>query len=296
MDDTPQKSAPARRTIIGGLTLAAVAGVVLTPSLAQTLPDGQSESQPIGGGRPASVKREKHRRPYVLVPGAWHGGWCWHQVAKRLSAAGHRVYAPTLTGLGERAHLLTPQTDLETHIIDIVSVIAAEELEDVVLVGHSYAGLVITGVADRIPESLAHVVYLDAILVKPGESSLSVQSGEFADRIKKLQAAGSLVLPPPRAAALGIPESDPQSAWVERRMTPHPLATLTQPLILNRGGADSLPRVYIDCVKPSIFGPVNPFAQKARAQTGWTVATMETGHDAMITAPDALTRLLLQVG
>jgi hypothetical protein len=148
----------------------------------------------------------------------------------------------------------------------------------------------------RLPEALAHVVFLDALLIKPGDSALSVQSPEFADSIRKLQAAGNLAGNPPPAKILGIPEGDPLAAWVERRMTPQPLATLTQPLILKRGGADSLPRVYIECVRPGLFGEVNPFAQRARAEPGWTVATLETGHDAMVTAPEALTRLLVQVG
>jgi pimeloyl-ACP methyl ester carboxylesterase len=293
--DEPSPVAPIRRrTFVEGLMLGCGGALLGGAAASAQTPAGETPKP--SPERPAGSKRDRKRRPFVLVHGAWHGGWCWRMVAQRLRAAGHQVFTPTLTGLGERAHLLTPQTDLETHITDITNLIITEELEEVVLVGHSYGGIVITGVADRLPEALAHVVFLDALLIKPGDSALSVQSPEFADSIRKLQAAGNLAGNPPPAKILGIPEGDPLAAWVERRMTPQPLATLTQPLILKRGGADSLPRVYIECVRPGLFGEVNPFAQRARAEPGWTVATLETGHDAMVTAPEALTRLLVQVG
>ena len=115
---------------------------------------------------------------FVLVHGAWHGGWCWRHVAERLREHGHQVFTPTLTGLGERAHLLDANTGLSSCIADIAGVIAAEELQDVVLVGHSFAGPVITGVADRMPERLKHLVYLDALVVQNGQSALSLFSAE----------------------------------------------------------------------------------------------------------------------
>ncbi len=288
-----------RRALLHGAAGAALGatafglGAHAAPAETNKAPPAKVEAAKPASDRPP--RRERRRNPIVLVPGAWHGGWCWRHVVPRLRAAGHPVYTPTLTGLGERAHLLGPQVDLETHISDIANLITVEELEDVVLVGHSYAGLVITGVADRLPETLAHVVYLDGLLAASGQSFVSIQPAEAAEQFRRLAIAGALVIKPPPVSVLGIPPGDSMTAWVERRLTPHPLATLIQPLMLARGGSASLPRSYIDCGKPSIFGTQNRFADQARSEPGWTVVSLDTGHEAMITAPDAIARLLLQM-
>ena len=282
MDDvTPRKiaaklpSLPTRRTV-----LAACAG--LAGGLIATKAGAQS-------------KRARSRKPIVLVHGAWHGGWCWRYTAERLRAAGHPVYTPTLTGLGDRAHLLSPLVDLETHIADIGSLLATEELDDAILVGHSYGGAVISAVADMHADQLSHLVYLDAVLLNSGESMMQTMPPARADSVKKLIAAGEIGMKPPSADTFGLTPGDPLTNWVGRHLTPHPLASLVQAVTFTNGGGKSLPRTYIECVKPSMFGADNPFAKRARTEAGWTYATLETGHDAMVSAPDHLARLLMQM-
>ena len=162
---------------------------------------------------------------FVLVHGAWHGGWCWQRVLPLLRSAGHVAHAVTLTGCGERAHLLTPGIRLATHVDDVLGVVAAEELADVVLVGHSYAGMVVTGAADRLlqraPGTLAHLVYLDAVTPHPGESWSSQHAAEtVAARVQAAAANGGVALPPPDGSVFGLDGAD--LAWVNRRMTPQP--------------------------------------------------------------------------
>src|SRR5712691_2750251 len=138
---------------------------------------------------------------FVLVHGGWHGGWCWRRVTPYLRAAGYDVYTPTLTGLGERAHLATPATGLDTHIRDVLGVLAFEELSDVVLVGHSMAGMVVTGVAERASERLAHLVYLDADVPRDGECDLDCNGLRGEARAAFEARAGSGGLLPPRLRA-----------------------------------------------------------------------------------------------
>ena len=160
---------------------------------------------------------------YVLVHGAWHGGWCWKRVAPLLRAAGHEVYTytPTLTGLGERAHLLSRDIDLDTHITDIVNVLAYEELTDVVLVGHSYGGMVIAGVADRVPERVAHLVYLDAFVPRDGQAVHDIFSPEFAAHLQALALAegDGWRIPAPPAASYGVTAAA-DLAWVAAKTSP----------------------------------------------------------------------------
>ena len=136
-------------------------------------------------------------RTYVLVHGAWHGGWCWRRVAPLLAAAGHRVLVPTLTGLGERAHLLTPETGLSTFARDVMAVIEAEEAEDVVLVGHSFGGVVVSMVADRMAERIARLVYLDATVLRSGESPFSVLSAGSPCRCRRRRRSACPIPPTP---------------------------------------------------------------------------------------------------
>jgi pimeloyl-ACP methyl ester carboxylesterase len=234
-------------------------------------------------------------RTYVLVHGAWHGGWCWRRVAERLAAAGHRVLTPTQTGLGERAHLLSAAITPDTFIGDIVSVIEMEELEDVVLVGHSFGGRSICGVADRMPERLHRLVFLDAALPESGKSAFDHTLPELrAARIKAAQeSSGGLSIPPPNAAAFGITDAA-DAAWVERRLTPHPLATYSLPLTLRHPLGNGVPATYIRCIDPAYANTASS-AEFAKAQPGWQYLEIATGHDAMITAPAELTRMLLAV-
>lgn len=248
---------------------------------------GQTQPAPSAGRR---------ARTFVLVHGAWHGGWCWSKVAQALRAQGHSVYTPTLTGLGERRHLLSPQINLDTHIQDITLLIENEELSDVVLVGHSYAGIVISGVADRMPAPLSHLVYLDALLLENGKSIFSSFSKEVvAQRLKAIRETGAGVaavaaFPP---SAFGVHHPD-DAAWVARRLTPQPIGTYLQPLILEAPVGNGVAKTYIDCVREPM---ANLAAGKARVRgdAGWRMQTLDTGHDAMITAPAELTRLLIDI-
>jgi pimeloyl-ACP methyl ester carboxylesterase len=235
-------------------------------------------------------------RTYVLVHGAWHGGWCWTRVAERLAAAGHRVYTPTQSGLGERRHLLSAAVTPDTFIDDIANVIEAEELCDVILVGHSFGGLAISGVADRMPERLRRLVFLDAGLPESGKSSFDNMASEVREaRIKAAQAfSGGLSMPPPPAAAFGV--TDPEdAAWVERRLTPHPIATYSLPLVLKHPLGNGVPATYIRCTDPG-YSNTAKAADYARSHSDWQYLEIHTGHDAMVTAPAELAEMLLAVG
>jgi pimeloyl-ACP methyl ester carboxylesterase len=238
-----------------------------------------------------------HPPPIVLVHGAWAGAWCWRRVLAPLRAAGHEVHAVTLTGVGERAHLLSPAITLATHVADVSGLIAAEELHDVVLVGHSYGGLVITGAADRLqrdaPGTLRQLVYVDAVVPLPGESwSSRHDAATVAARVAAAQAAGGVGIPPPDPAAFGLVGADRD--WVLRRQTPQPLAVYTEPLAFDAERVAALPRSFVDCTAPAL-PTIAAMRQRVREQPGWRVVELATGHDAMVSAPDALVRVLVDL-
>lgn len=230
----------------------------------------------------------------MLVHGAWHGGWCWHRVADRLRQAGHRVFTPTLTGVGERSHLLSPAVDAETHVRDVLGLLEAEELQEVVLVGHSYAGIVISGVAARAKARLCKLVYLDALLLEDGQSWAEAFPPEVAEARRKAATMthGVKTIPPPDPAIYGF--SDPaDTEWVRRRMTPHPYAPFEQKMHWGGPLASGLPRLYVDCTRPALE-VLGTMKDRYRGRPDWPFAEMKTGHDAMVSAPAELTRLLLE--
>ncbi len=227
---------------------------------------------------------------FVLVHGAWGGGWSWRPtVGKLLREAGHEVFTPTLTGLGERAHLASPAVDLETHIQDIVSVIECENLRDVVLMGHSYGGMVITGVADRIHERLLALVYVDAMVPADGQSLADLVGSSAAQMEARAQAEGDgWRLPPSPLPTDATPE---HLAWVSARRQAQPVKTFTQPVRLTGGGAD-LPRTYVYCTNP----PGDAFtriATRLRNDPAWKVVEFPTGHNVHYTMARELADLLL---
>ncbi len=232
---------------------------------------------------------------FVLVHGAFHGGWCWRFVAQRLMSAGLRVLTPTLTGLGERAHLLSRSVNLETFIADLIGVIDAEELDDFVLVGHSFGGMVISAVADRRPGRIRQLIYLDAVIPENGRSALSrLPPATAAMRLKAAEeSSGGLSIPAPPGSAFDVPPG-PDRDWVERRLTPHPLAAYADPIRLDHPVGNGLPRVFIRCIRP-VYDAVRPSYDRIATDPAWTRVDLETGHDAMITAPDALSALLLRL-
>lgn len=225
---------------------------------------------------------------FVLVHGAWHGAWCWQKIVPPLWAGGHRVYAVTLTGVGERAHLLSKAVTLDTHIADVAAVIETEELLDPILVGHSYGGVVITGVADRLAARLRHLVYLDAVVLQPGESWSSAHPPEVqAARRQAIAEHGALPAPDP--ALFGLSGAD--RAWVARRQTPHPGSVYDAQLNFDPQRLQRLPRTFIDCTSPAL-ATIATSRERVRREPGWTVVEIATGHDAMISAPQALLEVL----
>ena len=229
---------------------------------------------------------------FVLVHGAWHGAWCWQKVIPPLWAAGHRVFAVTLTGLGERSHLLSKAITLDTHVADVVKVIETEELLDPILVGHSYGGVVITGAANRLAQRLRHLVYLDAMVLRPGESWSSTHTPEVQAARRQAIAEHGGTLPAPDPAAYGLTGAD--HAWVARRQTPQPGGVYDTPLSFDPDTLRALPRTFIDCTSPAL-PTIAVSRQRVRNEPGWDVVEIATGHDAMISAPRALLDVLLKL-
>jgi pimeloyl-ACP methyl ester carboxylesterase len=238
---------------------------------------------------------------FLLVHGAWHGAWCWQRVLPRLMGAGHRAHAVTLTGVGERAHLLHPGIDRETHITDLTAAMDAEEMDEVVLVVHSYAGMLGTAVADRRAERLCHLVYLDAVLPKPGESWSSTHASATRQaRIDAAQAHPLHAFPAPDPAVFGL--SDADHAWVQRRQTPHPGGPYSHALDFDPQRVASVPRSFINCTTPAL-GTIDVSRQRMRDPKFWDgawlpgsqVIDMPTGHDPMVSDPEGLVQHLLSL-
>lgn len=235
---------------------------------------------------PAPVHAQSPARAshtYVLVHGAWGGGWDWRGVDSLLSAQGHRVYRVTLTGLGERVHLASPSIGLTTHIADVVNTISWEQLENVVLVGHSYGGMVITGVADRIPARIRALIYVDAFLPESGESVARLGGAEFAPFLRQNTKDG-MIVPPWASRESSIPKDVPQ-----------PLKTFTDTLLLSNPAALRLAASYILTIdKGATKDDFSPYAERARAR-GWPVHRMEADHTPERSAVRELVQLLLRL-
>ncbi|HEX7388038.1 MAG TPA: alpha/beta fold hydrolase [Castellaniella sp.] len=229
---------------------------------------------------------------YVLVHGAWHGGWCWSRVAERLRSAGHRVFAPTLTGLGERSHLLSSSINLDTFIQDIHNVLIWEDLHDVVLVGHSFGGLVISGVADQLANRIQRLVYLDAFLLPPGISTFDSLPPETVAKIEQRATATGGILPP-RPTTLGL-EAEEDIRFVQDRLTPHPIGSYRQALSLEHYLGNGLPITHIRCTQPAF--PAVAAGQawaKGMYKSKWRWAELPCSHDAMVVAPDLVAQALI---
>lgn len=231
----------------------------------------------------------------MLVHGTWGGGWMWRTVADSLRAHGHTVYTPTLTGLGERAHLATRQTNLDTHIQDIAGVIACEQLDDVVLVGTSYAGLVISGVADRMPERIGSLIYLNSALPQNGKCMMDTVSAERRAAVQKLadeQGEGYLI-PSSLVLDTGIENEQARDAFL-KRMSPHPLPSLLQPISLTGRYLEVARKTYVLATK-KISHHFQDYYDWAKTQPGWTVHTIASHHYPMATMREATATLLMQI-
>jgi pimeloyl-ACP methyl ester carboxylesterase len=229
---------------------------------------------------------------FVLVHGAWHGGWCWRRVAQRLRAAGHEVYTPTLTGLCDRAHLATPETGVSTHIDDVVNLIRYEELEGVVLAGHSYGGFVITGVAERIAERLGALVYVDAFVPADAATRFAIDAGRLADVQAAAKGNDGWRVPPPPATRWGI--DDPADrAWVDRLCTPHPLRCFEEVQTLTGAWRTVARRSYI-LAGAYAGSPFQGFYAERKNDPSWRLRSLPAGHDMMVTVPGELAAVLIE--
>lgn len=229
---------------------------------------------------------------FVLVHGAWQGGWAWDRVTPLLRARGHQVHAPTLTGVGDRAHLISPGIGLETHIQDVLATIRNQRLAEVTLVGHSYGGQVIAGVASALPGALARLVYLDAFVPNDGESATEQQPETIAHHYRESvrERGFGWLLPTRKLEVLGV--TDPVDIeWLTALMVPHPYRAFNDPV---RVSADALaiPSTFIESVD---WMRVFQSARERAQSRGWPVHELQTGHQSMTTAPRALAELLDQI-
>ncbi len=229
---------------------------------------------------------------FVLVHGAWHGGWVWRKIEGPLRALGHQVFAPTLTGLGERAHLASKDVVLETHIQDIVGLLETEELSEVVLVGHSYAGTVITGVVGRTLDRLKGLVYLDAFVPESGQSMKSMAlPGRFETMCEKaIEAGDPFMIPPPEASAWSV-INPADEAWLNRRLTPQPINTYTQSVEYSIDLKDVGSLTYIHALG-NVLGQFERFAEQTKNDPAWHYETVPCGHEVMVDMPGELIEML----
>jgi pimeloyl-ACP methyl ester carboxylesterase len=228
---------------------------------------------------------------FVLVHGAWHGGWCWRRVADRLRRDGHIVFTPTLTGLGERSHLIHPDIDLDTHIADVVNVIKWERLSDVVLCGHSYGGFVISGVAEALAAAIRSIVFLDAFVPDNGDRIQDLTGPAVQEAARTASRRGDHGVPPRSAAAFGVNEADRD--WVDSLCRPQPIATFTSAIALTGARERIARKTYIRA-----RGYNNPAFDRAfaaaQADPSWRCHQMPCGHDVMIDMPERLSELLAE--
>jgi pimeloyl-ACP methyl ester carboxylesterase len=221
---------------------------------------------------------------FVLVHGAWHGGWCWQRVRTRLAASqAHSVYAPTLTGLAERSHLMSAEVDLDTHIADIVNLVRWEGLTDIVLCGHSYGGMVVTGVANAVPERVRALVYLDAFVPRDGDSASAL--------VEAPEAPGTQI-PAPPAAWFGL--SGPDEAWADERLTAHPAAASNQPLRIRSEVVRAFPTTYVLATGWRSNPHFMKNFERAQSEPSWSARELSGSHDLMIDSPDAVAAILLE--
>ena len=230
---------------------------------------------------------------FVLLHGMWHGGWCWQKVAPLLRSAGHEVYTPTLTGLGERVHVQYPDLDLNTHIQDIVNLFEYEDLHAAILVGHSFGGTLAPIIADRIPDRIAHLVNLDGPLAADGKALKDLIGDSWDFILQNAVAPGDEQrIQPIPDWTFGITGAD--LAWFRSKLTPHPRKPLTTPIRLTDSAARAIPRTYISCVEGATAEDIA--AEKTKfSNLGWAYRHLPTGHDAMITMPEALAGILLDL-
>lgn len=225
---------------------------------------------------------------FLVAHGAWSAGWSWRKMHPLMRAAGHELITPTYTGLGEREHLANPAIDLDVHIQDMLGVIKFEQLRDIILIGHSYGGMVATGVADRVPDRIRKLVYLDAFVPTDGQALIDLLPPATAERMR----AGAKTIDGWRVPANPIPPDTAANdvQWIQSLRMPHPIKTFETPLRL-RNGDTKIPRTYIYCKRTTPDDTFRQFAARARSQ-GWGYHEIDASHSPHVTAPESLTALL----
>jgi pimeloyl-ACP methyl ester carboxylesterase len=229
---------------------------------------------------------------FVLVHGAWHGGWCWRRVADILESKGHKVFAPTLTGLGEREHLMRKGIDLATHIADVVNVFRFEDLHDAVLCGHSYAGFVISGAAEQVAERIGSIVYLDAFYPEDGERMVDITGPQVREATLAAADKGEISVAPRPAEAFKVNEKD--RAWVDAMCRPHPIGTMIDPIRVTGAHERIAKKGYIrarDYPNPGFDKAV----ERLKPRPGWRFHEAACGHDVMVDMPDWLAERLVEL-
>jgi pimeloyl-ACP methyl ester carboxylesterase len=238
------------------------------------------------------LARNRAPKTFVLVHGAWHGGWCWRRVADLLIARGHKVFTPTLTGLGERSHLMSGSINLDTHISDVANLIRWEDLNDIVLVGHSYAGWVISGVAEQLEPRIGSIVYLDAFMPADGQRGLDLQPEHMRAQISAMADKGAVSRFGPDAKRFGVNDKD--QVWVNAKLTPQPIGVALQPLRLTGARERIAKKTYIRAKAYDRDAFDAAYAAK-KADASWRVYDVPCGHDVMIDMPEGLVKILLEV-
>ncbi len=231
---------------------------------------------------------------FVLVHGAWHGGWIWKEVADLLKYQGYNVTCPTQTGLGERKHLLSSEITLDTYIDDIINHILLEDLENIILVGHSFAGSIISGVADRLKERINKLVYFDAMILSSGQSPFDIAPKEIVKERTALaeQSEGKLSIPPPSPEAFGVFDIR-KSLILSSKLTPHPVSTFKSKLNLENEIGNGLSVSYIFCTDP-VYQSLESSRVSVR-KMNWPIFELKAGHNAMFTHPKETLNLLMKI-
>ena len=237
----------------------------------------------------------KNNKPhFLLIHGAWHGGWVWNEISEILNYQGYSVSTPTLTGLGEKKHLLSSKITIETFIEDVVNHIVFENLNNIILVGHSFAGSVISGVADRLKDRIKKLIYFDAMILIDGQKPFDITPKETVEqRIELAKKFGNNIsIPAPSADAFGVFDIK-KSLLLEEKLTPHPLSAFQSKLILKNEVGNGIPLSYIFCTKP-VYKSLESSREVVRKMK-WPIFELNAGHDAMLTHPKETLNLLMKI-
>jgi pimeloyl-ACP methyl ester carboxylesterase len=231
-------------------------------------------------------------KTFVLVHGAWHGGWCWRRVADLLERQGHKVFTPTLTGLGERSHLMSKDIRLATHVTDVVNLMKWEQTVGVVLCGHSYGGMVISGVAEQMADKIDSIVFLDAFVPDNGDALADLTGAATLDLLRIATQKGDIAIPARSAESFNVNEKD--RAWIDALCGPQPIATFVDKIALSGAHERVARRTYIRAANNANPG-FDKAMTRAKADPSWRTYEVPCGHDVMVDMPERLAEILVEV-